>query len=735
MSGEELRRNAVSGGATASPVEPDNLNQTAASSSSNVNANGNSNCYNENANNVAINGVNVNLGARPKTRPQLNGSSASTTSSSTTTRGQSSQQPLVVVDQVVPPAVDEISSDADPESDDDFYVYRYTGGSNNMNGFSANEDEDDPLAADLPKSFYQLDVGSDSEGATASSLPRAQGVVSGVSGAGQSNLSTEVAALIQSEMASNPRRRVRGESQNQIWMMSNNQQQQQHQQQLNGVRAFGGGHQNNLNNGAVNNGGRESPDFLEMDFDPGDSEAESDVVVDRQQQQQQHEGDDLFSFQGSNGAAPPDHSACDDEAENRQRQLLLTAAADSNFERPHELHLQVDHDHFHNGAGAERSEEEDNFALPEEFSSQQPAAALLLLNANGMTSAPLQSPAADLASLCATMTRSRSLNSPLSSCPAAASAGADLLGGLGSRNKRRHSGEDGLCASSSSSASVSNDPLLNMEVCGARLSQREALVFGVPGSNVHRASMKLRMLDRSSTTATNNYGHDAVASEDDHLEQGFEASLESPLRPRGQVNKVINDNNNFATLAVVEKTMIWTELEACKRQVNQVRTRNVVLKKIVLTSLLFFTGWRFCLWCNCCDKHVEGARLASLHRGRREGRAYEVEGRGLANTGVPIQPIGGGHVASGSPQYSPRSQRGRDLWQVLLFLSEKENFLVPLASFLAIQRSGADSNPEPPAGSNPVATWPEHPRRLASPDDLRGGARGRLLDQPPRECP
>ena len=64
----------------------------------------------------------------------------------------------------------------------------------------SNFDDEDPLeAADLPKSFYRLDVGSDSEG---SSLPRSLG---GVSGAGQSNLSTEVAALIQSEMASQSR--------------------------------------------------------------------------------------------------------------------------------------------------------------------------------------------------------------------------------------------------------------------------------------------------------------------------------------------------------------------------------------------------------------------------------------------------------------------------------------------------------------------------------------------------
>ena len=78
-----------------------------------------------------------------------------------------------------------------------YFIFRYTG---NLLSNGLNFDDDDSLeAADLPKSFYQLDVGSDSEG---SSLPRSLG---GVSGAGQSNLSTEVAALIQSEMASQSR--------------------------------------------------------------------------------------------------------------------------------------------------------------------------------------------------------------------------------------------------------------------------------------------------------------------------------------------------------------------------------------------------------------------------------------------------------------------------------------------------------------------------------------------------
>lgn len=62
----------------------------------------------------------------------------------------------------------------DNNSDEDFYVYRYTG---SMLSNGSNFDDEDPLeAADLPKSFYRLDVGSDSEG---SSLPRSLGGVSG----------------------------------------------------------------------------------------------------------------------------------------------------------------------------------------------------------------------------------------------------------------------------------------------------------------------------------------------------------------------------------------------------------------------------------------------------------------------------------------------------------------------------------------------------------------------------
>lgn len=165
------------------------------------------------------------------------------------------------------------------------------------------DDDEDPLeVADLPKSFYRLDMGSDSE---ASSLPRSVG-------AGQSNLSTEVAALIQSEMASMARRPQ-------------------------------------LQNG------RESPDmdFLEMDFDPGDSSDTS--------------GDE--------------HNHKDEEAPPP---------------RPQELHLEV------NAVAIDEFDDHFEADLP-------------MKNGSGNASAPLQSPANASNDLCSSMTRSRSLNSPLTS--------------------------------------------------------------------------------------------------------------------------------------------------------------------------------------------------------------------------------------------------------------------------------------------------------------------------------
>ena len=56
--------------------------------------------------------------------------------------------------------------------------------------------------------------------------------------------------------------------------------------------------------------------------------------------------------------------------------------------------------------------------------------------------------------------------------------------------------------SAGNSSFLFSDPLVNMEVCGARLSQREALLFGIPGTsstNPRRAVPKLRMIDTAST--------------------------------------------------------------------------------------------------------------------------------------------------------------------------------------------------------------------------------------------
>ena len=79
-------------------------------------------------------------------------------------------------------------------------------------------------------------------------------------------------------------------------------------------------------------------------------------------------------------------------------------------------------------------------------------------------------------------------------------------------------------------ASAIDDTLLNMEICGAKLSQREALVFGVPGANVDNVRQALVRLQMDSTAA--------------------ECAGVAGMR------------------AAVEKTMIWTELEACSRQVR-----------------------------------------------------------------------------------------------------------------------------------------------------------------------
>ena len=233
-----------------------------------------------------------------------------------------------------------------------------------------------------------MDVGSDSE----SGAPN-----HGVSGPGQSNLSTEVAAalLIQSEMASNRKRRTQ----------------------------------------AVPPSGRDSPDmdFLEMDFDPGESD--EDFVMPPERQRQDFDSH-LRPLDDTGGAAAVvDSDDCIAEgAAAAASDIVLSNFTVEKTERPNYL-VAIDNDTF-----------------------------------DGISSAPLQSPAehigssnlVDNNSSLSCMVRSQSLNSPLarqqfiSRLEPCMVRGESDPGGGGPRNKRRHSGEGGaLCHSSSSSSGMS----------------------------------------------------------------------------------------------------------------------------------------------------------------------------------------------------------------------------------------------------------------------------------------
>ena len=131
-----------------------------------------------------------------------------------------------------------------------------------------------------------------------------------------------------------------------------------------------------------------------------------------------------------------------------------------------------------------------------------------------------------------------------------------------------------------------------MELCGARLSQREALVFGVPGSanNVHRAMLKLRMLDRNMplnmpnslsennpSSSTGAMGIGEIIDDCVGGDKNFISNAENSSNCNGASSNNTNqgpDNDdpttNLRQKKIIEKTMIWTELEACKRQVNQI---------------------------------------------------------------------------------------------------------------------------------------------------------------------
>jgi len=152
----------------------------------------------------------------------------------------------------IPDISKEEVADADL-TEDDCYIYTYKGGTAY-------------LSADLPNSFFRLDSGSDGE-----SLP-------GVAGAGQSNLSTGVAALIQDQLINS------------------------HQ-----VRSY-------------------SPDqdFIEMDFDPG-SESDGDSSSDSGQ------GRDGTDMEGEDREDERDGTLSSQEEGNREREVLSSPEIQHNI--------------------------------------------------------------------------------------------------------------------------------------------------------------------------------------------------------------------------------------------------------------------------------------------------------------------------------------------------------------------------------------------------------------------
>jgi hypothetical protein len=158
-------------------------------------------------------------------------------------------------------------------------------------------------------------------------------------------------------------------------------------------------------------------DFLEMDFDPGESD-EDFAMPPEQRQQQQHQLDIATAVLPQE----IEHTPTDDSA------ATLPNGVEKVPERPNYL---VD--------------------VPENF--------------DGISSAPLQSPAEPSIDNC--MVRSQSLNSPLARqkfisrlepcmLRGESDPGGGLVGCSGPRNKRRHSGEGGALCHSSSSSSGNN---------------------------------------------------------------------------------------------------------------------------------------------------------------------------------------------------------------------------------------------------------------------------------------
>jgi len=306
---------------------------------------------------------------------------------------------------------DNIELDAGELVEDDCYIYTYIGGTAY-------------LAADLPNSFFRLDSGSDGE-----SLP-------GVAGAGQSNLSTGVAALIQDQMVTSPHSpRVRSFSPDQ--------------------------------------------DFIEMDFDPGSDSDEITEDGDSGQGQDDNEDEEEDDEDEDEGETEVINDRLGAASVDDEQRLLSDSSPvlpvdsgpiDSN---PINLAATVDH-------------EANNSTNQPPITRNSPI---------HPASAPVLSPTDEVTIL---MPRSKSLNSSLGECP--------------------------MLRSDSPSRTAAN-----LSLCGSRLQQREAALFG---------------------------GEDQP-SKDSNLD--LSAALQRSIAPE----------TSSVSTSITPKAMIWKEKEAMRKQVTQ----------------------------------------------------------------------------------------------------------------------------------------------------------------------
>ena len=580
--------------------------------------------------------------------------------------------------------------------------------------------EEDELTADLPKSFYVLDVGSDSEGGNCTNQ--------GVSRAGQSNLSSEVTKLlIQSEMVAQQQRIQNGTSRRRRngTNLASKHTANDRTDLYNGSGRPSMETNGHLStNGLVNSIDNERPngvdrhrngnltpddeaDFLEMDFEPNDSDASEDSGDSGRGADETTDGNDAIedlddfvhdhgfgavggilrempnSVLSAHGASREvsnvtvnlnnpenngnqnnllrvfiDHANVNGNSDRQQKEIEcqktseLSLAVKTNINGSNHSTC-IARSPSEPNPSTEKSEACARSTMPTSLygNSKEDGSNLRLNDAGiqGVTSAPLQSPAgrvdindeltnASLEAHDMAMVRSRSLNSSLSSTLRRApnslntcidspcllmkalartvdhdTLPTDEVGDPSNQYiKRRHISENASRPATDELPDISPSvlaqnlpeyPRVDMEVCGARLSQREALVFGIPHNNSspmdHSSIPPLNRNMRDISEQTNPLFKDIQGRP--NLDPFQELSWISSTLTSSEAEENSGDNDNqpdpqteddqqctqfvekcenagiycaertFHTNATkIEKIMIWNEVEACKRQVNQV---------------------------------------------------------------------------------------------------------------------------------------------------------------------